>query len=323
VRKAAGIDFPGWDPSVSSLIAEVELRDAPEVGVRHDDNGTQAIGKLEDEGRYGIVVTERYAGQSDEPTLRDLSSALIAVWGTDYGARNPTSVSRFTDMARQAATYRKGRVLLAGDAAHVHYPIGGQGLNLGVQDAVNLGWKLAQVVHGTSSDGLLDTYEAERHPVAARVLQTTLAQAALTRSEVRIDAVRDLLSQLLRMDEPRAWWVGMISGLDIHYDLGEGHPLLGRRMPDLDVVSDGGPLRVFSLLHDGRPVLLNLGEPGSFESTGRVRVVDAAYDGSWELPVIGSVPARAAVLIRPDGNVAWVEDGTGAGLADALTTWFG
>jgi 2-polyprenyl-6-methoxyphenol hydroxylase-like FAD-dependent oxidoreductase len=216
VRKAAGIDFPGWDPSVSSLIAEVELRDAPEVGVRHDDNGTQAIGKLEDEGRYGIVVTERYAGQSDEPTLRDLSSALIAVWGTDYGARNPTSVSRFTDMARQAATYRKGRVLLAGDAAHVHYPIGGQGLNLGVQDAVNLGWKLAQVVHGTSSDGLLDTYEAERHPVAARVLQTTLAQAALTRSEVRIDAVRDLLSQLLRMDEPRAWWVGMISGLDIH-----------------------------------------------------------------------------------------------------------
>jgi 3-(3-hydroxy-phenyl)propionate hydroxylase len=323
VRKAAGIDFPGWDPSVSSLIAEVELRDAPEVGVRHDDNGTQAIGKLEDEGRYGIVVTERYAGQSDEPTLRDLSSALIAVWGTDYGARNPTSVSRFTDMARQAATYRKGRVLLAGDAAHVHYPIGGQGLNLGVQDAVNLGWKLAQVVHGTSSDGLLDTYEAERHPVAARVLQTTLAQAALTRSEVRIDAVRDLLSQLLRMDEPRAWWVGMISGLDIHYDLGEGHPLLGRRMPDLDVVSDGGPLRVFSLLHDGRPVLLNLGEPGSFESTGRVRVVDAAYDGSWELPVIGSVPAPAAVLIRPDGHVAWVEDGTGAGLADALTTWFG
>jgi hypothetical protein len=214
-------------------------------------------------------------------------------------------------------------VLLAGDAAHVHYPVGGQGLNLGVQDAVNLGWKLAQVVKGTSPEDLLDTYHAERHPVAARVLRTTMAQIPLTRSEPRIDALRDRMSELLSMDEPRKRFAGMMSGLDIHYDLGAGHPLLGRRMPDLDLVTAGGQLRVFSLLHDARPVLLNLGEPGGVDITpwaGRVQLIDAEYAGPWELPVIGAVPAPGAVLIRPDGHVAWTG---GPGLADALTTWFG
>jgi hypothetical protein len=217
-------------------------------------------------------------------------------------------------------------VLLAGDAAHVHYPVGGQGLNLGVQDAVNLGWKLAQVVNQISPDSLLDTYHAERHPVAARVLRTNMAQTPLTRSDARIDALRDTMTELLSMDEPRKRFGAMMSGLDIHYDLGEGHPLLGRRMPDLDLVTAGGPLRVFTLLHDARPVLLNLGEPGGLDITpwtDRVRLVDAKYAGPWELPVLGAVPAPAAVLIRPDGYVAWAGDPADPGLPDALTTWFG
>jgi 3-(3-hydroxy-phenyl)propionate hydroxylase len=229
-------------------------------------------------------------------------------------------------MTRQAESYRAGRVLLAGDAAHVHPPQGGQGLNMGVQDAVNLGWKLAQVVSGTSPHGLLDTYHAERHPVAARVLHNTMAQVALAATGARVDALRDILTGLLALDEPRKQIAGMVTGLDIHYDLGDGHPLLGRRMPDLDLVTAGGTVRVYSLLHGARPALLNLGEPGGFDVTpwaDRVQFADATYAGVWELPVLGGVAAPAAVLIRPDGYVAWVGEVTGPGLADALTTWFG
>jgi len=326
IRKAAGIEFPGWDPSVSSLIAEAEMTGEPQFGIRRDGNGTQAIGRLEDGKRVGVVVSERYAGQAGEPTLGDLSRALISVWGTDYGVHSPTWISRFTDMTRQAASYRAGRVLLAGDAAHVHYPVGGQGLNTGVQDAVNLGWKLAQVVNQVSPDSLLDTYQTERHPVAARVLRANMAQTPLTRSGARLDALRDHVAELLSMDEPRKRFGAMMSGLDIRYDLGDGHPLLGRRVPDLDLVTAAGPRRVFTLLHQARPVLLNLGEPGSLDITpwaDRLQLADATCDGAWELPVLGVVPAPAAVLIRPDGHVAWVGDGTGSGLPDALTTWFG
>jgi hypothetical protein len=208
----------------------------------------------------------------------------------------------------------------------VHYPVGGQGLQIGVQDAVNLGWKLAQVVKETSLESLLDTYHAERHPVAARVLRNTMAQTALLSHGDRIDALRDTMSELLSMDEPRKRIAAMMSGLDIHYDLGEGHPLLGRRMPDLDLVTATGPLRVFTLLHDARPVLLNLGEPGGFDITpwaDRVQLINAKFVGTWELPVLGAVTAPTAMLIRPDGYVAWVGDLTQLGLADALTTWFG
>ena len=325
IRKAAGIEFPGWDPTTSSLIAQVEIGQEPEWGTRRDAIGVHAFSRLED-GPVGVVVTEQHVGHTGEPTLRDLSEALIAVYGTDYGVHSPTSISRFTDMTRQAAAYRDRRVLLAGDAAHVHFPVGGQGLQIGVQDAVNLGWKLAQVVKQTSPESLLDTYHAERHPVAARVLRNTMAQMALLRHDDRTEALRDTMSELLSMEEPRKRIAAMMSGLDIHYDLGEGHPLLGRRMPDLDLVTANGPLRVFTLLHDARPVLLNLGEPGGFDITAwadRVQLINAKYAGVWELPVLGTVTAPTAVLIRPDGHVAWVGDGTDTGLRDALTTWFG
>ncbi|HEU0080086.1 MAG TPA: FAD-dependent monooxygenase [Longimicrobiaceae bacterium] len=337
VRKAAGIDFPGWEPTTSSLIAQVEMAEEPELGIRRDARGTHALGKVEYEirdgevvyqkgGRVGVVLTEEHVGATAEPTLDDLREGLIAVYGTDYGVHSPTWISRFTDTTRQAASYRDRRVLLAGDAAHVHSPVGGQGLNTGVQDAVNLGWKLAQVVHGTSPERLLDTYHAERHPVAARVLRNTMAQTALLRADDRIEALRGTVSELLGMDEPRRRLAAEMSGLGIRYDLGEGHPLLGRRMPDLDLVTADGPLRVFTLLHHARPVLLNLREPGGFDITpwaDRVRSIDAGYAGAWELPAIGAVTAPAAVLIRPDGYVAWVGDLAQLGLADALTTWFG
>ncbi len=273
-----------------------------------------------------VVVTERELGPSSEPTLSDLSEALITVYGTDFGIHSPTWISRFTDMTRQAAAYRAGRVLLAGDAAHVHYPAGGQGLSLGVQDAVNLGWKLAQVVKGTSPESLLDTYHAERHPVGALVLRHTLAQGTLQRRDERMQAVVDVVSELVTMDEPRKRIAGFMSGLDIHYDLGEGHPLLGRRMPDLDLVTAEGTVRVFELLHDAQPLLLNLGEPGGFDLTpwaDRVQLIDADYAGPWELPVLGAVTAPTAVLIRPDGYVAWVGEDTHGGLREAMTTWFG
>ena len=325
IRKAAGIKFPGWDPTTSWLIAEVEMSEEPPWGFRKDAVGTHAIGKG-DGGSARVVLAEQQLRLDSEPTLRDVSEALIAVYGTDYGIHSPTWISRFTDMTRQAAAYRDRRVLLAGDAAHVHPPMGGQGLNIGVQDAVNLGWKLAQVVKQTSPDSLLDTYHAERHPIAARVLRNTMAQTALRRTDDRTKALGDYVSKLLSMDEPRRRVAAEISGLDVHYDLGEGHPLLGRRMPDLDLVTANGPLRVFTLLHDARPVLLNLGEPGGFDITAwadRVQLIDAKYVGTWKLPALGVVTAPTAVLVRPDGYVAWVGDLTQAGLADALTSWFG
>ena len=325
IRKAAGIEFPGCDPTLSNLMAEAEMAEEPEWGLRHDALGFHGL--KSENGRVLVLVTECHLGRTGEPTLRDLSEALIAVYGTDYGLHSPTWISGFTDVTRQAASYRKGRVLLAGDAAHVHHSVGGQGLNTGVQDAANLGWKLAQVVKGISPDSLLDSYHAERHPVAARVLRNTMAQIVLLRRrDDRLQALRDIVAELLGMEEPRKRFGAMMSGLDIHYDLGDGHPLLGRRMPDLDLVTSNGPLRLFSLLHRARPLLLNLGEPGSFEIApwaDRVQLIDADYSGQWELPALGPVSAPAAVLVRPDGYVAWAGDTAQVGLAEALTAWFG
>ena len=326
IRKRAGIDFPGWDPSASYLIAEVEMTGEPEYGIRHGDKGINGIGKLEDGKRVRAVLCEREVKQGDEPTLDDLREALIAVYGTDYGVHNVTWLSRFSDMTRQAASYRERRVILAGDAAHIHSPAGGQGLNLGVQDAVNLGWKLAQVVKGSAPESLLDSYQAERHPIGARVLESTMAVTAINRGDERTKALRQTVSELLKLDQPRKQYAGLMSGLSIHYDLGTGHPLLGRRMPDLDLLTANGPRRVFTWLHEARPVLLNLSEPNALDIApwaDRVQRVDARYDGKWELPVLGAVAAPTAVLIRPDGYVAWVGEGTDQGLGDALSTWFG
>ena len=321
VRKAAGIEFAGWDPTTCWIHAEVEMTEQPEFGLR----GGGGIGPAE-QGRVGVTLIEPDVYRTDEPTLDDLRAALIRVDGTDHGVHSPRFISRFTDATRQAVSYRNGRVLVAGDAAHVHPPMGGQGLNLGVQDAVNLGLKLAQVVEGTSPVSLLDTYQAERHPVGARVLANTMAQRALGATGERTGALRDLLAVLLTMEEPRKYIAGMISGLDIHYDLGNGHPMLGWRMPDLNLTTANGPKRVFELLRHAKAVLLNFGEAGGLDIArwaDRVQLINASYAGRWELPVLGEVAAPSAALIRPDGHVAWVGDGTKAGLHDALTTWFG
>lgn len=326
VRKAAGIEFPGSDPSVSFMIAEAETTDEPVLGLRPEGGGIGPVNPGSGGGPYGIVVRERRVDRTGEPTLADLSAELVAVYGSDFGVHGATRLSRFTDMSRQAATYRQGRVLVAGDAAHIHAPLGGQGLNTGVQDAVNLGWKLAQVVNGTSADDLLDTFHSERHPVGARVLHNTMAQIALIGADERHRALHATMSELLGMDEPRRHIAAMITALDVHYDLGDGHPLLGRRIPDLEVQTPDGPTRVFELLHDARPLLLDFGSSSTSDIApwaGRVRRVGATYAGTWELPVLGEVPAPTAVLIRPDGHVAWTGDSAEPALTHALNAWFG
>ena len=328
VRKAAGIAFPGSEPTISHIIAEAKLSQTPEWGLRHDGLGVHGLSPLPDGSGAGILVSEPQVDPAGEPSLDDLKSALVAVYGTDYGVHDPAWISRFNDAARQAAAYRMGRVLLAGDAAHIHYPAGGQGLNLGVQDAVNLGWKLAQVVKKTSPESLLDSYERERRPVVTRVLRNTMAQVALLgRLDDRKAALREVTAELLQLNEPRTWLAGMMSGLDIHYDLGAGHPLLGRRMPDIELTIAGEPVWTYGLLHEARPVLLDLGlteRPDLTPWADRIRYVEASYAAPWRLPVLGDVSPPAAVLIRPDGHVAWVDSGGRAdGLSAALAVWVG
>jgi 2-polyprenyl-6-methoxyphenol hydroxylase-like FAD-dependent oxidoreductase len=326
VRRVAGVELSGTEASASWMIAEVAMDDEPDIGVRPEGGGIGPVDRVNGGSPYGVVLRDEHVELDAAPTLEDLRAALVAKYGTDFRAHSPTRLSRFTDAARQAASYRTGRVLLAGDAAHVHPPQGGQGLNIGVQDAVNLGWKLAQVVRGDSPDPLLDTYHAERHPVGARVLRHTMCEVALSTPDDRHAALRETLSELATMDEPRRKLAGMLSGLDVHYDLGAGHPLVGRRMPDLDLHTEDGITRVFALLHDARPLLLDFHAPGTFDLTpwaGRVRWIGARDDGTWALPVIGDVPAAPAALVRPDGHVAWVGDLDDPELSRALTTWCG
>ncbi|OAN37513.1 hypothetical protein A4X20_22540 [Mycolicibacterium iranicum] len=244
VRKAAGIDFPRWEPTTSYLIAEVEFASqpgrAPEWGIRRDARGVHALSN-DDGGPVRVMVAEQRVHRSGEPDFAVLSAALIAVYGTDYEIYGPTSISRFTDTARQTAAYRRGRTLHVGDATHVHHPIGGQGSNTGLQDAVNLGWILAQVVRGTSTDRLLDTYHDERHPIGACVLHNAPAQLALLGQDDRTKALYNTTADLLAMEEPLMRVAAMTAGLDIHYSFGDGHLELGRRMPDLDLVTARGP----------------------------------------------------------------------------------
>jgi 3-(3-hydroxy-phenyl)propionate hydroxylase len=326
IRKGAGIDFPGTEASYSTIVAEAQMAGDPELGLHRGPLGIGGIGPMEEGEALRIVVPEARLETGDEPSLDELRDALFVVYGSDFKVHSPTWISRFTDATRQASSYREGRVLLAGDATNIHSPMGGQGIPNGMGDAVNLGWKLAQVVKGVSPEGLLDTYQEERHPVVARSLKYTLALNALMRVDPRTEALRDTLAEVTVMDEPRRHLGALVSGLGVRYDFGEGHPLLGRRVPDLDLVAADGPTTVYSLLHEARPVLLNLGGAGAIEIgewADRVRLVDARCEGAWELPEIGVVDSPTAVLIRPDGHVAWVGEREDDGLTDALATWFG
>ncbi len=304
MRNAAGIDFAGWDPTTCWIIAEVEMEEVPEFGLR----GGGGVGPAED-GRVGVTLIVPDLDRTDEPTLQDVRDALVRVDGKDYGVHSPRWISSFTDMTRQAVAYRVGRVLLAGDAAHVHAPMGGQGLNIGVQDAVNLGWKLAQVVNGTSPESLLDTYHAERHPVAARVLQNTMAQRAVGAADERTGHASRPPGRVA--DDGSTAQAHRRNDLRPRRRLRprRGTSAARRRMPDLDLVTVHRPISVFSLLHRAKPVLLNFGQAGGFNIArwaDRVQLVDASYAGTWELPVVGEVTAPSAVLVRPtDTSPGW------------------
>ena len=334
VRKLAGIDFPGTPATMTALIGDVELPDLPEdyIWVRRRAAGDFSVIAFEP-GWYRVITSEYdHVADRDEPTtFEHLRAALEKLAGTDWGMRNPKWVSRFGDAARQAEKYREGRVLLAGDAAHIHFPAGGQGLNMGVQDAVNLGWKLASVVHGTAPASLLDTYHSERHAVGERVLHNTRAQTALARPGAQTDALRDVFASLLVFDDVNRYLGGMLTGLDIRYPVDVDHPLAGRRVPDADIKAANGATRVFELLNRARPVLLDMtgGEALTAVASAwsdRVDIVEAHSAGdTWAAPDLGEFDAPAAVLIRPDGHVAWATDGAPnrSALRNALTTWFG
>ena len=337
VRKLAGIGFPGTEATMTALIGDVELPDLPEdyVWVRRTPSGDYSAIAFEP-GWYRVITSEfdRVADRDEPVTFEQLRESLVRVAGTDFGMRSPRWVSRFSDAARQAARYREGRVLLAGDAAHIHFPAGGQGLNMGVQDAVNLGWKLASVVRGQAPESLLDTYHAERHPVGERVLHNTRAQSALVRPGPQTDALREVFGSLMVFDDVNQYLRHMLTALDIRYPADGDHPLEGRRVPDAGLeASDGGATRVYELLPAGRPVLLDLGGSAEVAAAAkgwadRIDLVEArSEDEYWPVPALGEIPAPAALLIRPDGHVAWAAAAGGApdtaALRTALATWFG
>jgi 2-polyprenyl-6-methoxyphenol hydroxylase-like FAD-dependent oxidoreductase len=349
VRKLVGIGFPGTDATMTSLLADVELAEPPDtalLGARCAGGDYSVIGF---EPGWYRVITSRYDRVADRDAPVDVEQVretMISLAGTDFGMHSPRWVSRFADAARQADRYRRGRVLLAGDAAHIHYPAGGQGQNLGIQDAVNLGWKLAAVVRDKAGDDLLDTYQVERYPVAQRVLRNTRAQIALSRPGAHTDALREVFGTLVGMSDVNSYLGGMVSALDLRYPLGDGHPLLGRRVPDVDLKAADGRTRMSELLHAARPVLVDLGrglDPRVADGwTDRVDVVGAHCDDDrWDVPDVGEVDAPTALLVRPDGYVAWTTTATSTGtstttstgtesteaefdgLRRALGTWFG
>ncbi|MGW4867915.1 rifampin monooxygenase [Streptomyces chartreusis] len=315
VRRQLGVGFPGQAATVETLLGEMELTEDPEriAAVVAEVRRTQLrFGAAADaNGVYRVVVPADGVAEdrASEPTLDEFKRQLRATAGTDFGAHSPRWLSRFGDATRQAERYRVGRVLLAGDAAHIHPPTGGQGLNLGIQDAFNLGWKLAAAVRGRAPEGLLDTYHAERHPVGAAVLGNTRAQITLLGSEPGPTALRELFSKLMDFAEVNRYVTGMITAVDVRYDFGEGHDLLGRRMRDLPLERG----RLYELTHDGRGLLLD--RTGRLSVKGWADRVDHVVDASEELDV-------PAVLLRPDGHVAWVGEDQEE-LLEALRRWFG
>lgn len=315
VRKLLGVGFPGEPSKVETLLAEVRLTASPDelAAVTAEVRKTQMrFGAVpEGDGVYRVIVpAEGVAGdRATAPTLDELRRQLRAYAGTDFGAHSPRRLSRFGDATRQAERYRVGRVLLAGDAAHIHPPTGGQGLNLGVQDAFNLGWKLAAEVDGWAPEGLLDSYHAERHPVAAEVLDNTRAQMELMSTEPGPRAVRRLLSELMAFEDVNRHLIEKITAIGIRYDFGEGHALLGRRMRDVALTRG----RLYGLMHGGRGLLLD--RTGRLSTAGWADRVDHVVDVSEELDV-------PAVLLRPDGHVAWVGEDQ-QDLLGRLPRWFG
>ncbi|WP_343245151.1 FAD-dependent monooxygenase [Streptomyces sp. SID14478] len=336
VRKLAGIDFPGTEATMTALIGDVELPDLPEdyVWVRRCAGGDFSAIAFEP-GWYRVITSEfdQVPDRDEPPTFEQLRASLVRLAGTDFGMHSPRWVSRFNDAARQAARYRDGRVLLAGDAAHIHFPAGGQGLNMGVQDAVNLGWKLASVVRGQAPESLLDSYHAERHPVAERVLHNTRAQSALVRPGPQTDALREVFGALMVFDDVNRYLRHLLTALDIRYPADGDHVLAGRRVPDADLKTPDGATRVHELLHAGRPVLLDLSGSAAVAAVARgwadrLDLVEArSEDDVWPVPALGDIPAPGALLIRPDGHVAWAAAADGApdtsALRTALTTWCG
>lgn len=315
VRKLIGVDFPGLPATVETLLGEMEVTEDPATieAVVEEVRKTQLrFGVAPSEGgAYRIVVPADGVAddRATEPTIDDFKQRLRALAGTDFGVHSPRWLSRFGDATRQAERYRVGRVFLAGDAAHIHPPTGGQGLNLGVQDAFNLGWKLAAAVNGWAPDGLLDTYHAERHPVGARVLDNTRAQITLLGTDPGATALRELFTKLMDFEEVNRYVTGMITAVDVRYDFGEGHELLGRRMRDVQLKRG----RLYELMHEGRGLLLD--QTGRLSVAGWADRIDHVVDVSEELDV-------PAVLLRPDGHVAWAGEDQQE-LVDGLTRWFG
>ncbi|WP_268253622.1 rifampin monooxygenase [Streptomyces finlayi] len=315
VRKLAGIGFPGTAATVETLLGEMEVTaDAETIAAATAEVHKTQLRFGVQPGTNGLcrVVVPADGVSEDrttEPTLDDFKKQLRAFAGTDFGVHSPRWLSRFGDATRQAERYRAGRVFLVGDAAHIHPPTGGQGLNLGVQDAFNLGWKLAAAVNGWAPEGLLDTYHTERHPVGARVLDNTRAQITLLGADPGATALREIFSRLMDFEEVNRYITGMITAVDIRYDFGEGHDLLGRRLRDLELKQG----RLYERMHTGRALLLD--RTGQLSVNGWSDRVDHVPDPAEELPV-------PAALIRPDGHVVWTGDAQES-LDAALHHWFG
>ncbi|MBA0052116.1 rifampin monooxygenase [Streptomyces sp. AJS327] len=316
VRGLLGVGFPGEPAAAETLLGEMEATEEPEtiaaiVGRVRETEKRFGVGRLGDDGAYRVVVPAEGVAEDRAvpPTLEDFRRRLRVFAGTDFGVHSPRWLSRFGDATRQAERYRVGRVLLAGDAAHIHPPMGGQGLNLGVQDAVNLGWKLAATVHGWAPEGLLDSYHAERHPVAADVLNNTRAQAELVSTEPGPLAVRRLLTELMGFEEVNRHLIEKITAIGVRYDLGGHHPLVGRRMPD-HTLTHG---RLYDHTHHARGLLLD--QTGRLSAAGWTDRVDHLTDTSDTLET-------PAALLRPDGHIAWAGDDQ-HDLHTALRAWFG
>ncbi len=333
IRKLAGVGFPGTDATMACLTGEVELDDPPErpLFLQRRERGIITVIQFRP-GWHRVVTCEphRAAGPHDPVTLEELRASLRRIAGTDFGMHSPRWLSHFNDAARQAERYRIGRVLLAGDAGHIHLPAGGQGMNMGMQDAFNLGWKLAAVVRGDATDALLDTYHDERHAADADILKLVRAQAALFGQSEPITELYNIFTRLIGFSEVNTYLSAKLSGLDIRYPGFGDHPLLGRRVPDIPLNTSGGSTTLYKLLHRATPVLLSFSDDAAVAEAaawaGRITTVSAADTAHpWTLPDATTIPAPAALLIRPDGYVAWITDGAPdlGDLRKTITAWCG